>query len=145
MVVLHDDKVDRTSNGSGLASSLLVCGHIRDLDFGLGERIPTLEEAIDCIPSEVLVNVELKGENTAIPSLEVLRTFCDREFLISSFRISELERIASEAIDAGEICGIGLLHLGLDGDRLLKCCQKSASNAIGLCDPFVQEGTIAFC
>lgn len=139
VVVLHDDKVDRTSNGSGLASSFSFAD-IRDLDFGLGERIPTLEEAIDCIPSEVLVNVELKGENTAIPSLEVLRTFCDREFLISSFRISELERIAGEA-KTRENLRIGLLNLGLDR-TVFSNAARIGVQAIGLCDPFIQEDTI---
>lgn len=139
VVVLHDDSVDRTSNGSGQANSYSFEG-IRELDFGLGERIPTLEEAVDCIPPGVLVNVELKGKNTAIPSLEVLQNFSDREFLVSSFRISELEKIASAAINQ-ENLGIGLLHLGLDGEVFPNATRISA-NAICLCDPFVQEDTV---
>lgn len=139
VVVLHDETVDRTSNGSGLASSFSFAD-IRELDFGLGERIPTLEEAVDCIPPDVLVNVELKGENTAIPSLAILRNFSDREFLVSSFRISELETIVNAAKTPRNIC-IGLLHLGLDGDVFSNAARFGAK-AICLCDPFVQEDTV---
>lgn len=139
VVVLHDETLDRTSNGSGLASSFSFAD-IRDLDFGCGERIPTLEEAVDCIPPDVLVNVELKGENTAIPSLEVLRDFSDREFLVSSFRISELERIAS-ATKTRENLRIGLLHLGLD-EGVFQNATRIGAKAICLCDPYVQVDTV---
>ncbi|MXW54524.1 MAG: glycerophosphodiester phosphodiesterase [Gammaproteobacteria bacterium] len=139
VVVLHDDSVDRTSNSSGLASSFSFEG-IRELDFGLGERIPTLEEAVDSIPPNVLVNVELKSKNAAIPSLEVLRNFSDREFLVSSFRMSELEIIAKAAINQKNL-EIGLLHLGLDRN-VFPTATRIGARVIGLCDPFVQVDTV---
>jgi len=42
-VLLHDDTVDRTSDGSGKISELTF-EEVRALDFGDGEQIPTLEE-----------------------------------------------------------------------------------------------------
>lgn len=140
VLILHDETVDRTSNGSGLASSFSFA-EIRELDFGLGERIPTLEEALDCIPPHVLVNVELKSEHSAVPSLEVLQRFRNRKFLVSSFRVPELESIASAAGNLQNL-DLGLLHLGLDED-VFSNAAKVGAKVIGLCDPFVHEKTIS--
>ena len=139
VIVLHDETLDRTSNGRGLASSLSF-EELRVLDFGRGERIPTLEEAIDCIPSHVLVNVELKSEHSAVPSYDVLRNFGNRRFLVSSFRVAELEKIAN-FVQSEENVDIGLLHLGLDGD-VLSNAERMGAKAVCLCDPFVQVDTV---
>lgn len=139
VLVLHDETVDRTSNGSGLASSFSF-DEIRQLDFGQGERIPTLEEALDCIPPRVLVNIELKGEYTARPSYNVLRKYGNHRFLVSSFRLSELEEIANAA-QTEENLEIGLLHLNLD-EEVLANAEKIGATAICLCDPFVQFDTV---
>ena len=46
LVVIHDDKVDRTTNGRGLVNELTL-EEIEKLDAGKGEKIPTLEEALE--------------------------------------------------------------------------------------------------
>lgn len=140
VLVLHDETVDRTSNGNGLASSFSF-NEIRQLDFGQGERIPTLEEALDCIPPQVLVNIELKGEHTASPSYNVLRKYGSHRFLVSSFRLSELEEIA-HAAQIDEHLEIGLLHLNLDKEVFVNA-ERIGARAICLCDPFVQFDTVS--
>jgi len=60
MVVIHDDTVDRTTNGTGAVDELTF-EELRRLDAGGGERIPTLDEVIDVADREIGVNVELKG------------------------------------------------------------------------------------
>lgn len=140
VMVLHDETVDRTSNGSGLASSFSY-NEIRRLDFGQGERIPTLEEALDCIPPQVLVNIELKGKHTACPSYNVVRKYGGHRFLVSSFRLSELEEIAFAA-QTDEHVEIGLLHLNLDEEVLVNA-KRIGAKAICLCDPFVQFDTVS--
>lgn len=139
VLVLHDETVDRTSNGNGVASSFSF-NEIRQLDFGQGERIPTLKEALDCIPPQVLVNIELKGEHTACPSYNVLRKYGSHHFLVSSFRLSELEEIAIAA-QTDEHLEIGLLHLNLDEEVLVNA-ERIGAKAICLCDPFVQFDTV---
>ncbi|CAG0947487.1 partial Glycerophosphodiester phosphodiesterase, partial [Anaerolineae bacterium] len=54
-VVIHDDKVDRTTNGHGLVKDLML-DQIKQLDAGSwfnekfrGEKIPTLAEVLDTI------------------------------------------------------------------------------------------------
>ena len=67
VVVLHDETISRTSNGTGNVASL----NWRDLaqwDFGAwfsgefrGERLPRLAEVLEWLPVHVKLNIELKG------------------------------------------------------------------------------------
>lgn len=45
LVVIHDETVDRTTNGTGLVGEMTL-EQIRALDAGNGEKIPTFEEVI---------------------------------------------------------------------------------------------------
>lgn len=68
MVVIHDDTVDRTTNGSGPVGALTF-EELRRLDAGShfgpqfkGEKIPTLREVLDlCVESKVGVVIEIKS------------------------------------------------------------------------------------
>jgi len=65
LVVLHDDTLERTTDGSGAVSRLLLeeVRRCRILDAAgrpTREPPPTLEEAFRCLPPHVLINVELK-------------------------------------------------------------------------------------
>ena len=48
LVVIHDETVDRTTNGSGRVSELTL-REIKILDAGDGEEIPTLEEVLELL------------------------------------------------------------------------------------------------
>jgi glycerophosphoryl diester phosphodiesterase/predicted AlkP superfamily pyrophosphatase or phosphodiesterase len=68
MVIMHDDAVDRTTNGSGKVSELSF-SEIRALDAGLkkdekfkGTRVPTFEETLAMMPDNVWLNCHLKGD-----------------------------------------------------------------------------------
>ncbi|MDH5507857.1 MAG: glycerophosphodiester phosphodiesterase family protein, partial [Anaerolineae bacterium] len=50
LVVIHDEEVDRTTNGSGLVADLTLA-EIQALDAGEGERVPTFAEVIDLAKS----------------------------------------------------------------------------------------------
>ena len=61
-VIIHDDAVDRTTNGQGRVDQLSFEG-LRRLDAGAGEQIPTLQETLDlCQAAGKQINLELKGE-----------------------------------------------------------------------------------
>ena len=88
LVVIHDDTVDRTTDGRGALADHGLAG-LRGLDAGGGERIPLLEEVWPVLPATVGVNVELKGKGTG----EVLPDALPddgREILASSFDLGEL-------------------------------------------------------
>jgi glycerophosphoryl diester phosphodiesterase len=68
---MHDTTVDRTTNGSGLVSELTFA-EIRALDAGIkkgtqfaGTQVPTLEEALDCLPRDIWINVHTAASNPA--------------------------------------------------------------------------------
>lgn len=96
LVVIHDEKVDRTTNGKGCVADKTL-DELRVLDAGKGERIPTLPEALDLIHRRAQVNIELKGARTAKPVSELLEEYVGKfgwlydDFLISSFSQYELQ------------------------------------------------------
>src|SRR5215212_6994015 len=45
LAVIHDETVDRTTDGHGPVAGLTLDA-LRQLDAGLGERVPTLEEVL---------------------------------------------------------------------------------------------------
>jgi glycerophosphoryl diester phosphodiesterase len=70
-MVIHDDTVDRTTNGHG-AVAALASSKLRGLDAGAwfssrfrGERIPTLEEALECARGRCGLNIEIKDPPAA--------------------------------------------------------------------------------
>lgn len=94
LVVIHDSKVDRTTDGTGAVEAFSF-DELRRLDAGNGAQIPTLKEVTDLVDKRCGVNVELKGDNTAGPVSEHLNNLCDQgwqreQFLISSFSHQEL-------------------------------------------------------
>lgn len=90
LVVIHDEWVERTTDGAGRVADLPFAA-LRRLDAGGGERIPTLDEVLRAVPPDVAVNIELKGPGTAEPVAERLAG-ADRPLLVSSFDWAELHR-----------------------------------------------------
>lgn len=96
IVIIHDDNVDRTTSGSGYISEKTL-SELKSLDAGNGEKIPTLNEALDLINRKVKVNIELKAQGIAKPVFELIEHYVKNkgwkysDFLISSFNHSELE------------------------------------------------------
>jgi glycerophosphoryl diester phosphodiesterase len=72
IVVMHDESVDRTTNGEGRVSERSLA-ELRQLDAGSwwhgrfqGERIPTLVEVLAVVPPDVWLNIQIKrGEPLA--------------------------------------------------------------------------------
>lgn len=68
MVIMHDDGVDRTTDGSGNVSEMTFA-QIRALDAGIkkseqfkGTQVPTFEETLAMMPGNVWLNCHLKGD-----------------------------------------------------------------------------------
>ena len=60
IVVIHDDSVDRTTNGTGEVVDLTLA-ELQALDAGQGEHIPTLKEVFESVGNSLVVNIELKN------------------------------------------------------------------------------------
>lgn len=93
LVVMHDETVDRTTNGHGRIRDLTF-DEIRGLDAGKGEVVPTLQEVIDLTRDQVILQVELKGlgvEHKAVETVEEADVIDSVVF--SSFRHPALKTV----------------------------------------------------
>ncbi len=68
LVIIHDDTVDRTTDGTGPVSELTL-NEIQMLDAGswkskdfIGEKVPTFKEALAVMPKNIWLNIHLKGD-----------------------------------------------------------------------------------
>ena len=74
-VVIHDNTLDRTTNGSGPVSEHTLT-ELKNLDAGCwfstkfrGEAIPTLEELLMSVKGRVIVNIEIKQVSIESPTI----------------------------------------------------------------------------
>lgn len=98
VVIIHDDTLQRTTNGRGRVADLTLA-ELRQFDAGawfderfVGTRIPTLAEALAALPAPVRINVELKAppypakSRLAARALAVVRAAdAEARVLFSSF------------------------------------------------------------
>ena len=66
LVVMHDQTVDRTTNGTGKIADLTL-EQIKSLDAGswhssefTGEKVPTFDEVLEIMPKNIWLNIHLK-------------------------------------------------------------------------------------
>lgn len=117
-VVIHDETVDRTTNGEGLVQDFSLAA-LQSLDASAGHegftgvQIPTLAEVLDVfVGSRITVNIELKNSKVDYPRLEekVLAAvdafdLTDR-VLLSSFNHNSLKRL----LDLGTRCPVAVVY-----------------------------------
>lgn len=80
MVVIHDEELDRTTNGSGFVVNHTLA-QLKELDAGswfapefASEKIPTLSEVLDLVTrfgKSITLNVEIKSGIMPYPDLEL--------------------------------------------------------------------------
>lgn len=71
VVVIHDDTVDRTTDGSGRVKNLTLA-ELQALDAGNGEQIPALQEVLAQLGGQCLLNIELKNYASPFDRLPVV-------------------------------------------------------------------------
>ena len=93
LVVIHDDNVKRTTNGDGLVCELTL-KEIKGFSAEGGEKIPTLEEALDFLDKKVKVFVELKEEGIEKQVLSAIRERnLEKNVVITSFSEGALKKV----------------------------------------------------
>jgi glycerophosphoryl diester phosphodiesterase len=110
LVVIHDETVDRTTDGTGALRDLTLA-QVRALDAGGGERVPTLEEVVALARAHgVGILPETKAAHL-YPGIEekLLQALRGADYLdhavIQSFQAASLERLRSLAPDA-RLCAL---------------------------------------
>ncbi len=95
MVVIHDVTVNRTTNGKGKVENFTL-DDLKSLVVEGKYKIPTLEEVLDLLDANYILNIELKGRNTAKSVNKIIRDYIENkgwkkdQFIISSFQWDEL-------------------------------------------------------
>ena len=84
LAVIHDETVDRTTNGSGRVRDFTLAA-LQQLDAGKGEAIPALEEVYELVKGRAHLVVELKQPDGA-PAL--VRFFQERRAFQDACAIS---------------------------------------------------------
>jgi glycerophosphoryl diester phosphodiesterase len=93
LVVMHDDRVDRTTNGTGRIRDLPLSA-IRGLDAGDGHQVPTFDEVLALVQGRVKLLCELKGEGVEEAAVEaVAGRNMEAEVIFTSFYLDRLERV----------------------------------------------------
>ena len=97
IVVIHDDTVDRTTNGRGQVSALTLA-ELKRLDAGGGQRIPTLDEVFAATVGRCGLNVELKVAGIEREVAAIMRKWDAVETsIVSSFEWDALEAMRTVA------------------------------------------------
>jgi len=106
IVVIHDDTVDRTTNGSGPVTSHTLAA-LRALDAGswfgdtfTDERIPTFHEVLERYQGRAHLHTEIKGHSPSLSqrTADVIRTHgMEEQVTITSFQHLRLEEMRAYA------------------------------------------------
>ncbi len=116
VVIMHDETVDRTTDGTGPVRSLSL-EELKRLDAGSKfaplhqpEKVPTLTEVLEAVGDKILINIELTNYSSPLDDLPAKvaalakESNLEKKVMISSFNIIALVKAHSLLPDT---------HLGL--------------------------------
>jgi glycerophosphoryl diester phosphodiesterase len=92
IIVIHDETIDRTTNGKGFVKNF-TSSELKELG------IPTLIDVLDLVNRRCFINIELKGIGTAKPVVELITHYISEknwkhiDFVVSSFDWNMLEEV----------------------------------------------------
>jgi len=93
IVVIHGYEISELTGYNGYVEKMTL-DELKQLDFGEGEKIPTLQEVIDLAQGEIGLQIEIKVEEIGKKIIEMLRDASLIEStIISSFIHNELLKI----------------------------------------------------
>ena len=109
LVVIHDQTLERTTNGKGLVADFTLF-ELKKLQIENHQSIPTLSEVLDLVNKKCVVHIELKGAQTPQAVAQLIDGYVRTKnwtydlFSVSSFDWEMLSTIAN--LDANINCGV---------------------------------------
>ncbi len=98
IIVIHDETIDRTTNGKGLVNTLSLA-ELKSFLIDGKYQIPTLIEVFDLVDKKCLINIELKGAGTSNKVVSLIEKYISEKnwnyehFIVSSFDWNYLEEV----------------------------------------------------
>lgn len=98
LLVFHDFTLDRLTDGSGEIAKKSYA-ELKELFVSDSFKIPLLTEVLDLIERKCLINIELKGLNTAHAACQIIHEYIKdhqwsySDIIVSSFQRDELEKV----------------------------------------------------
>ncbi|WP_452225025.1 glycerophosphodiester phosphodiesterase [Lacinutrix chionoecetis] len=95
LIVFHDFTLNRVTNGTGKVSEFTL-KQLKALTVQAGYKIPTLKEVCNVIDKRCILNIELKGENTAKETVKTIQEYIIKKewkysnIIVSSFNYEAL-------------------------------------------------------
>ncbi len=76
-MVIHDDTLDRTTNGKGAVADY-SWKELQQFDAGGGEKIPNLRNVLDLVDKRCRLFIELKAESATAPVADILKYYVEQ-------------------------------------------------------------------
>ena len=98
IMVIHDETLDRTTNGKGFVNELSL-QELKTFQIEKENTIPTLIEVFDLVNKRCFINIELKGKGTSKPIINLIEHYIEEKnweyshFIISSFDWTALQEV----------------------------------------------------
>lgn len=129
LVVIHDRQLARTTNGEGNLEDHTL-ESLSALDAGRGESVPTLWQVLQLVANKVVLNIELKGADTAELLIDLLAKAQQElqlnlaTIVVSSFNHRLLQQLRK--LHSTLALGVLIAHRPLDNaaiaSQLDACC-----------------------
>src|SRR5581483_832306 len=114
LIVIHDETLERTTNGHGAVRSHTLA-ELKQLDAGDGQQIPTLDEVLDWARSRgAVVDIEIKNAPMFYDGIEaavvssLARTGMTQQVIVISFDHVAVQRV--KALEPRLVTGV--LYVG---------------------------------
>ncbi|MGO4905695.1 glycerophosphodiester phosphodiesterase [Flavobacterium sp. W20_MBD1_R3] len=99
IIVIHDETIDRTTNGKGFVKALSL-HKLKAFRIEGKYQIPTLHEVFDLVNQDCLINIELKSFEATDKVVSLIEKYVTKKgwkydrFLVSSFDWNALQQVA---------------------------------------------------
>ena len=98
LVVIHDETIDRTSNGNGFVNQFTL-KEIKKFRIHTTQEIPTLKAVLELVNKKCFINIELKEIETAEKVVALIEDYVTNknwnysDFLVSSFNWNAIQNV----------------------------------------------------
>jgi glycerophosphoryl diester phosphodiesterase len=98
LVVIHDETIDRTTDGKGVVNQMTLA-ELKSFRINKNLKIPTLEEVLDLVNQSCFVNIELKNHEASEKVVQLIEHYISdknwkqNDFIVSSFDFHALQQV----------------------------------------------------